>query len=213
MRNSRLGLVPLLLTLAVFAAAACGGDDDDKGGGAASIDDYEGAQVTPFFEKPEIVLTDTEGKPFDIRKETEGFLTIFYVGYTHCPDICPTTMYDISQVMKTLTDKQRSQIKVVFATADPERDTPEVIREWLDRFDTSFIGLTGDSRQISDMLKQLLMGTPQRNDLGEGNYTVSHAAYVIAYTKDNTGRLLYPFGITQDVWKHDLPMLVNETWK
>ncbi|MBI5948487.1 MAG: SCO family protein [Chloroflexi bacterium] len=213
MRTIRPGLVFLLLALAGFAAAACGGDDGDEGGGASSIDDYLGAQVTPFFEKPDLVLTDTEGRPFDIRKDTEGFLTILYVGYTHCPDICPTTMYDISEVLKTLTEKQRSQIKVVFATADPDRDTPEVIRKWLDHFDTTFIGLSGDSRQISDLLKQLLMGTPQRTDLGEGNYAVSHAAYAIAYTKDNTGRLVYPFGITQDDWKHDLPMLVNETWK
>jgi len=105
------------------------------------------------------------------------------------------------------------QFKVVFVTTDPERDTPQVLRAWLDNFDKRFIGLTGsdaaiDAAQIAANLSPAKK-TPVRAD---GNYEVGHAAFVLAYTKDNFAHVIYPVGVKEDDWVHDLPLLAKETW-
>lgn len=111
----------------MFAALLLGGCSGDDGGGSGGDVGYRGALVAPPFEKPGYTLTDTQARPYDIRKETEGYLTLLYIGYTHCPDVCPTHMAGLSAVMKKLPADVTRKIKVVFVTADPARDTPEVL--------------------------------------------------------------------------------------
>lgn len=195
----------------VPAAVACSGDDgDDTSPGGAQ---YMGAIVTPPIEKPDAILMDENGKPFDLRKETEGYVTLLYVGYTHCPDICPTHLYEISEALKKLDPDIRKQIKVVFATADPERDTPERLKQYLDTFDPDFIGLTG-TRDLMDKFQVALGLQPAtRTDLGGGNYAVNHAAYVMAFTKDNYAYTVYPSGMGQKEWLNDLPLLVKKGFR
>ncbi|WP_322819725.1 SCO family protein [Tepidiforma sp.] len=205
---------PLALVLAILAllpaVAACTGGDDGSGTGDAQ---YMGAIVTPPIEKPDAILMDENGQPFDLRKETEGYVTLLYVGYTHCPDICPTHLYEISEALKKLDPNIRKQIKVVFATADPERDTPEQLRQYLDTFDPEFIGLTG-TRDLMDQFQVALGLQPAtRTDLGGGNYAVNHAAYVMAFTKDNYAYTVYPSGMGQKEWLNDLPLLVKKGFR
>ncbi|WP_322796887.1 SCO family protein [Tepidiforma sp.] len=197
-----LALVPL--------AAACSSGDDDSGDSDAT---YMGAIVTPPIEKPDAILMDENGQPFDLRKETEGYVTLLYVGYTHCPDICPTHLYEISEALKKLDPDIRKEIKVVFATADPERDSPEQLKQYLDTFDPAFIGLTG-TRDLMDQFQVALGLQPaSRTDLGEGNYAVNHAAYVMAFTKDNYAYTVYPSGMGQKEWLNDLPLLVKKGFR
>lgn len=210
----RLHQRPLALVLAILAllptVAACTGGDDDSGTGDAQ---YMGAIVTPPIEKPDAILMDEDGQPFDLRKETEGYVTLLYVGYTHCPDICPTHLYEISEAFKKLDPDIRKEIKVVFATADPERDTPEQLRQYLDTFDPEFIGLTG-TRDLMDQFQLALGIQPAtRTDLGGGNYAVNHAAYVMAFTKDNYAYTVYPSGMGQKEWLNDLPLLVKKGFR
>ncbi len=215
--------IPLaaLAVAALLAGAACSGDDDteDAGtpGGSATAytveTDFMGVFVTPALPKPDVVLTDTSGQPFDLRKETEGFVTLLYVGYTHCPDVCPTHMADIADVLADLPEDVASKIKVVLVTADPERDTPEVLRKWLDLFNEDFIGLTGTREQTDDFQRSLSINPATRTDLGGGNYSVNHAAYVMAFSQDNLAHLVYPLGVTRETWTNDLTILVNEGWK
>lgn len=205
---------PFALVLAILAllptVAACTGGDDDGSTGDAQ---YMGAIVTPPIEKPDAILMDENGQPFDLRKETEGYVTLLYVGYTHCPDICPTHLYEISQALEKLDPDIRKQIKVVFATADPERDTPEQLRQYLDTFDPEFIGLTG-TRDLMDQFQVALGLQPAtRTDLGGGNYAVNHAAYVMAFTKDNYAYTVYPSGMGQKEWLNDLPLLVEKGFR
>lgn len=209
----------LLLALAGLGLTACNGDDDDDdanddGGAGMEAGDtgYRGALVTPPFEKPDFVLTDTAGKEYDIRKETEGSVVLLYLGYTHCPDVCPTHMADIASVLKELPSDVTKKIKVVFITTDPARDTPEVLRKWLDLFDESFIGLTGPEETIINLQKTLGINPATKTDLGGGNYAVNHAAYVIAFTPDNLAHTVYPLGVTEDDWKHDMTKLAKEGW-
>jgi len=215
----RILVAPALVVLVMLMATACGGDDspaksDDGSAVSATTQDngYRAAKVEPPFDKPDIVLTNTDGEPFDLRQETEGYITLLYVGYTHCPDICPMHMVDIAKTLDALPAEQADRVKVVFVTADPARDTPEALREWLDHFDTSFIGLTGSDEQIAAFHEQLSLPLPKTTDLGDGDYAVSHAAFVLAYTTDDKASLVMPSGFQQDDWLHDVDKLTTEGW-
>jgi protein SCO1/2 len=212
-----------IAVLVMLLATACGGDDDTSSPDAASVspgtsatadatDSYRGGTVEPPFEKPDVVLTDTSGEPFDLRKETDGAITLLYVGYTHCPDICPMHMLDIADTLDSLPAEQADKVKVVFITADPERDTPEAIRKWLDNFDTEFIGLTGSEEAIASVHDQLSLPQPKKTDLGDGDYAVSHSAFVFAYTTDDKAHLVIPSGFTLEDWVHDINKLTTEGW-
>jgi protein SCO1/2 len=206
-----------LLALLLPIAAACSSSDD--GDGRTIVLDpgnrprYQGVLVQPTLQKPDIPLVDTAGQPFDLRAETDGYLTLLFVGYTHCPDICPMHMHDIAQALKQLPADVTERIRVVFVTADPERDTPEALRKWLDLFNPEFIGLTGEREQTDAFQRALHIEPATRTDLGGGRYAVNHAAYVMAFTNDNLAHIVYPFGVDLDVWLHDLPLLAREGWK
>ena len=79
------------------------------------------------FAKPDLVLTDTHGKTFDLRKQTKGRPTLVYFGYTHCPDVCPLTMSNIAVAKQQLPKAEQDKLRVVFVTTDPERDTPAAL--------------------------------------------------------------------------------------
>lgn len=199
-----LGLAALVMPF----AAACDDDTGDDSAGSAEVS-YNGGVVEPSFVKPQAILTDTASQPFDLRRQTEGFLTLLYVGYTHCPDICPTHLALLAEALAQLPPDVTDHTKVIFVTADPARDTPQAIRRWLDLFDKRFIGLTGPPETVFATLRDLGMDTPTWTDLGNGNYSVSHAAYILAFTTDNEAHVIYPSGITVADWLHDLPLLVK----
>jgi len=171
----------------------------------------QGIIQLPLQPKPNFTLTDTAGKPFNLQAETAGDVTLLYFGYTHCPDICPTQMADMAIGLSKVSPSVRSHVKVVFVTTDPTRDTPSVIRSWLNAFNPSFIGLTGTMAQIEAAEAQVGL-PPSTVQVVDGVYSVDHAAYVLAFTADNESHVIYPAGITASVWSHDLPRLVNE-WK
>lgn len=171
----------------------------------------QGLALSPPQEKPAFTLTDTQGKPFDLRKETDGYVTLLFFGYTHCPDVCPVHMSNIAQTLKNMPAPEASRIKVVFVTNDPDRDTPERLRAWLDAFDPTFIGLRGTQAETAAAEAAARIPPSARDTsagAGAGSYLVGHAAYVYACTPDNICRFLYPFGFRQSNWAHDLPLLV-----
>jgi len=174
---------------------------------------YRGGLVSPPQPKPKFTLTDTSGAPFDFASKTQGYVTLLFFGYTHCPDMCPLQMHMIAQAFGKIPPASAGQFKVIFVTTDPDRDTPQVLRHYLDGFDKRFIGLTGaqtaiDAAQIASNLP------PARKSAirPDGAYEVGHAAFVLAYTKDNLAHVIYPVGMKQEDWVHDLPYLANEQW-
>jgi protein SCO1/2 len=170
-----------------------------------------GPTVDPPIAKPDFVLRTTEGRPFDFRKETEGYIALLFFGYTHCPDICPVHLANIAAALSKAGPEVNNAIKVVFVTTDPDRDTPQVMRHWLDKFDPRFIGLTGDSASIGAALRQLRMGAPTREQLpNDTTYYVGHSAIVLAFTRDNLAHVVYPFGVRQADWAKDLQLLVTK---
>lgn len=161
--------------------------------------------------KPHFTLTDTSGHPFHFHAETQGYLTLLFFGYTHCPDVCPVHMANIAAVLKREPDL-RSELKVVFVGVDAPRDTPKAVRAFLDKFDPSFIGLTGTPAQLKRA--ELAAAVPPSfvQKRFKGGYTVSHAAWVLLYTRDDLSHLRYPFGTRQSQWAHDLAVLAKGGW-
>ncbi len=208
----RVPLSCVVLTLAVLTGA---GGCTPKEPKPFNGEGLSGPQILPPLPKPDLVLTTTDGKKFDIRKETEGYVTLLFFGYTNCPDVCPVHMANIAGAMKHLGPEVTNRIKVVFVTVDPTRDTPEVIRTWLNHFDDRFIGLRGDSASIASAFTQLRLGPAMRepgvDSTNPGRYTVGHSAIVLAYGSDNLAHVVYPFGIRQADWSKDLTLLVERS--
>src|SRR5664279_4583700 len=109
---------------------------------------YRGGLITPALPKPKFFLTDTSGTQFDFWNKTRGSVTLLFFGYTYCPDQCPMHMANLSAALKRLPAGMANQVKLVFVTTDPARDSPPVLRRWLDLFDQHFIGLIGTERAI-----------------------------------------------------------------
>jgi protein SCO1 len=168
--------------------------------------------VTPPLLKPRFTLTDTAGAPFDFWEKTRGNVTLLFFGYTRCPDQCPLHMANIAVGLKKMPKDVSDQVKVVFVTTDPSRDSRNTLRAWLDRFDERFIGLTGSEAAIEAAQRAAGLPIAKKTVLAAEDYAVAHASFVVAYTKDNLGHLIYPSGVTQKDWIHDLPRLITETW-
>lgn len=205
-------LVMLALAVLVVTGVAVLGSSRSPGGATrAAQGEWRGLVLQEPLQKAEFTLTDTEGRPFRFREETDGYVTLLFFGYTHCPDICPLHIANLAAVLQDLPDAVRSQVKVVFVTTDPERDTPERIREWLDAFDPSFIGLWGPLEQVNQIQAAFRLPPAVKQEVPGGDDLVSHAAYVLAFTADNLAHLLYPSGTRQADWAHDLPRLVRRS--
>jgi protein SCO1/2 len=173
---------------------------------------YRGGLVTPPLPKPRFTLTDTSGAPFDFWRDTQGSVTLLFFGYARCPDECPLHMSNIAMGLKKMPADLGDQIKLVFVTTDPARDNPRALRAWLNQFDKRFIGLTGTEAAIEAAQRAAGVPPATKTARAGANYAVGHANFVLAYTKDNLAHVIYPGGITQQDWLHDLPQLVQETW-
>jgi protein SCO1/2 len=180
--------------------------------GATTAPGYAGGLVNPPLPKPRFTLTDTSGVPFDFWTKTQGSVTLLFFGYTQCPDECPLHMGNVALALKKLPPASQDQVKLVFVTTDPARDEPPVLRSWLNRFDERFIGLTGSAAAIEAAQRAAGLPAARKAVRPGGQYAVAHANVVLVYSKDNLAHLMYPGGITQQDWIHDLPRLVHETW-
>jgi protein SCO1/2 len=107
-------------------------------------------------------------------------------------------------------DRIDESVRVVFVTTDPERDTPERIRSWLDTFDTDFVGLTGTLPEVEVAQASMGASAVREPSDAEGDYLVGHTSGVFVITADDTVRLMYPFGTRQEDWVNDLPRIADE---
>ncbi|MCQ4211598.1 MULTISPECIES: SCO family protein [Streptomyces] len=203
-----------LVTAATFALSACG-SGDDSGKPVAEVSEETGSQKAATvldkpFEKPDLVLTDTHGKKFDLRAQTAGKPTLIYFGYTNCPDVCPLTMSNIAVAKKALPKAEQDKLQVVFVTTDPDRDTPAVLGKWLKAQDPDFIGLTGDFATIQGSARKLGISIEPTQKDKKGKLVSMHGTQVIAFSpKTDGGYVLYGEDATVDDYTKDLPKLVR----
>lgn len=196
--------VRYLPVVGLLLLAACGTATE---GGVRTL---HGVALPHPIPRPSFVLRDTRGERYDFRARTAGQLTLFFFGYTHCPDVCPVHLANIEAGLERLPYTDRQRIRVVFVTTDPARDTPTVIRQWLDAFDPAFIGLSGTEAEVDTLQTRLGLGAAIRSPAtAGGSYTVGHATQVFAFEADDSARVVYPFGTRQADWVHDLPLLLH----
>ncbi len=187
----------------VLGAAACA-----RAGGWSR--DLGGAVVTPPIPRPSFVLEDTRGMPYDFRARTDGRVALLYFGYTHCPDVCPLQMARLAAALHALPADLARRMTVVFVTTDSARDTPPVLRAWLDHFDTSFVGLTGSLERVNAIMRGTgVLAAAAREPDGHGGYLMGHSALVRAFTRDDTAHIAFPASTTEAGWTADLRRLVE----
>ena len=203
--TARLAALVVVPVAAAVVAMVVLAPRPDRRAPAEPASRFAGVALAAPVPKPQFVLTDTGGRPFDFARETAGALTLLFFGYTQCPDICPVHLAQIASVLHNHPDVRG--VKVVFVTVDPERDSPQALRAWLDNFDRSFVGLTGTPEQLAAAQHAAGAPTAVREPRADGGYTVGHAAQVFAYAPDGFGYTVYPFGTRQSQWAHDLPLL------
>lgn len=212
-----LGAAALALA-AALSLAACGSTGGSNADGTVKVSKesssspYQGTSLAKHFDKPDLVLNDTSGQPYDLRRQTAGRPTLLFFGYTSCPDVCPTTMGDIGVAMSKLSPEDQKKIDVVFVSTDPVRDTPKVLRTWLDSMGKSFVGLTGDLEKVKAAAKPLgvMVEDPIVNK--DGSVTSTHGAQVLAFLPpDDKAHLLYLSDSSVDTYAHDLALLAKGT--
>jgi protein SCO1/2 len=202
----------LIAALALFTAG-CASTADEPAAVVitpSNTTGFLGTSLDEPLDKPDVMLTDTDKKAFNIADDTAGRVTALYVGYTHCPDVCPTTMADLSVAMAELPEDVADQIDVVMITSDPDRDTPKVLGRWLDSFTHRATGLTGDYPDIQEAAESvgIFLDPPVTNS--DGTITVEHGAQVILFGKDDTSDLIFTSGFQPADVAHDLQRLVAE---
>ena len=176
--RARLALVGAVA--AVLLLAGCGGSG---GGGPVSgvstpgNHGYHGTYLGDAYPLPSTVLTDTDGKPFSLSVSKAPVKIVFF-GYSHCPDICQVVMSTIASALIRLDPAQRADVQVSFVTTDPARDTEKVLRDYLDRFNSAFVGLTGPLSSITAAGKPLRVFVERGKKLPSGGYEVDHSTYV-----------------------------------
>lgn len=177
----------------------CSGDRNTK---QFQLTDVTGA---PFGKKLE--LTDHNGQRRTLE-DFKGKVVAVFFGFTHCPDACPTTLLDLATVARELgPDAQRLQVLVV--TVDPERDTPEVMRQYVASFNPTFLGLYGTREETAAVAKEFKVYFQKQPQPG-GGYTVDHSAGTFVLDKNGRLRLFAQYGAGAKPLLHDIGLLLKE---
>jgi protein SCO1/2 len=135
-------------------------------------------------------LTDQNGKAVT-DKSLKGKPTLIFFGYTHCPDVCPTSLFEISEVLRVM-GKDADKINAVFISVDPERDTPATMKDYLSSFDPHLEGLSGDPAETAKVITSYRVYA-KKVPTKDGDYTMDHTALI--YLMDRDGRFVSPFNL------------------
>ena len=185
------------LILSGCSDPAAGTEDHDHAAAPAVVeapaDRYAGLDLAEPYRRPTFTLTDTTGAAYDFKAATTGRPTLLFFGYTNCPDVCPTTMADVAVALRGVDPELAAAVRVVFVTTDPGFDTPDVLGEYLGRFDadlpTRFVGLTGEQDLIDQA--QLSAGVPLAEDEGR-----LHSSLLLLYGPDDEAQVAFDAGNT-----------------
>ncbi|MBB6172586.1 protein SCO1/2 [Nocardiopsis mwathae] len=198
--------IPLAGGLALAAAlTACSGPSGRPGDDSP----YNGTEIDGAFTLPSLTFTDNKGEEYDLRADSAGATTAVFFGFTNCPDICPTTMADMAQAVDMLDPAEQERFKVVFVTADPDRDDPELMDMWLSSFDPDFTGLSG-TLEDTDAAAADLGISVSRPDDRDGDYQVGHGSQTLVFSPEGESELMWNYGTEPDDIAADLKLLLKE---
>lgn len=137
-------------------------------------------------------------------------ITLLYFGYTYCPDVCPDTLTELVKAMDALDPQEREKIQVIMVTVDPARDTPDVLADYLDHFDPSFIGLTGGEEEIREAANSVGIFINKQPGSIESGYLIDHTASISVVDQDGSAVLMFKFGTPAEDIAADLKRLLKE---
>jgi len=172
---------------------------------------YTGGSSLPEpYSMPEVSLTDTSGRPYNLATTPSKPVTLLFFGYTHCPDVCIAVLSDVSLALQRLAPPDRDQIQLIFITTDPARDKEKQIRRYLDRFNPTYVGLTGPMSTIKSAAGEVGVEIEGLKKLPSGGYEVGHSAQVIGFDH-NSGVVIWTPGSPVGALKHDFALLVERS--
>jgi protein SCO1 len=168
---------------------------------------FKNTDVTGLDYAKDFALTDHTGKPRTLA-DFKGKVVAVFFGYTQCPDVCPTTMTELENVMKQLGPLS-DKVQVLFVTIDPERDTQELLSKYVPAFDPRFLGLRGDAAATEKVAKEFRVFYQKVPGKEPGSYTMDHTAGI--YVFDPQGRIRLFMRNAQDTESvvHDLKLLLQ----
>jgi protein SCO1/2 len=196
----KLFAVSFLALAAAFGLSGC-----DKL--ASKPPSFQNTDVTGLQYGSGFALTDHHGKPRTLA-DFKGKVVVMFFGYTQCPDVCPTTMAEMAGVMKEL-GPQADQVQVLFVTVDPERDTRELLAQYVPAFDPRFLGLYGDAAQTAAVAKEFKVFYAKVPGKTPGSYSMDHSAGSYVFDKQGKIRLFLRHGQGAGPIVHDLKQLLS----
>ncbi|WP_043649100.1 SCO family protein [Chitinilyticum litopenaei] len=194
MRFWTLALRPVLLALGLLLAAC------------APAPVFQGVDITGQGIGGDFRLQDADGRPRTLA-DYRGKVVALFFGYTHCPDVCPTTLAEMRAAFAELGPAAQD-VQVLFVSVDPARDKPELLKHYVPAFHPSFVGLTGSEAQIAAVAKTFQV-IYQKQGSGE-SYTVDHTAATYLLDRSGKTRVLVNYGSDPGVLLHDLRLLLQE---
>lgn len=192
----------LLALLASFFAvlAGCSGDQEN----------WNAKDISGLMPELAYQLTDTAGETVT-AKNASGNIRLMFFGFTSCPDICPTTLQKLSKAVNSLPESTQADVRIIFVSVDPKRDTPERIKSYVEFFSDDIIGLTGTEENLRELSKRYRTTFGYEDPDEKGDYAVSHSGAVYVFDRDGAARLLVrPEQQSLDDLKADLTALAVE---
>ncbi|OIR19409.1 hypothetical protein GALL_02890 [mine drainage metagenome] len=166
---------------------------------------FQAGDVTAKYAHADFHLNDAAGKPVSLA-DFRGKVVVLFFGYTHCPQVCPTTLADLAHMMRLL-GKDADRVQVLFVTLDPERDTPELLAKYPAAFYPTFKGLYGDSAATAQAA-QAFGVTYEKHPNKNGGYDLDHTAGTYFIAPRGQPVLLAPFWQHADSWVQDVRILL-----
>lgn len=169
---------------------------------------FHGTAYEPPTAAPPVVLQKVGGGKFTLADE-HGSVVLLYFGYTHCPDICPTTLSDWKRI-KSALGRDASRVRFVFISVDPARDDPATLQRYVSRFDPDFIGATSDSASLTKIEHDFhVMSSREADTSSAAGYVVTHPSQTFVVDKRGDLRLLYSFGMPTSEVVSDIRQLLR----
>lgn len=169
---------------------------------------FVGSVVAGMKVSGDALLVGHDGKPYHLTDFKGRALALFF-GYTHCPDVCPTTMAEMNRAVKLLGTSAKG-VQVAFVTLDPERDTAEVLKRYVPYFNADFIGLRGDVDTTKKLAQDFKMFYARQESNSKTGYLIDHSAGVYVFDRKGDLRLYLNHGQSAKDIAHDLALLLDE---
>lgn len=199
----RRGLLRAAGALSVVALLGGGLAACDRGGPKFHNTDVTGSGIA----KDGFTLTDHTGATRTLA-DYRGKVVVMFFGFTHCPDVCPTTLVETAEAMKLLGSRA-DKVQVLFVTVDPERDTPEMLREFVPAFDPRFLGMVTDAANLKSLAHEYKVVYQKTGVKAPDDYLIDHSAGTYVYDPQGKLRLLVAYGSGPDDIAQDLKTLLG----